>query len=203
MQSLTKGNNIGELAEWSNAAVLKTVDLNGSGGSNPSLSAEKSLQVIEFQSCRLFLCPKSCTKNAPNPVSTHFYGCFSNPIYPILLIPFYLSSRQHEMWRVIFLPFQSKRCTEKGNHLRSSLLKIVFHKQLPFLASDSKIWSQCFEILVSSICSNLFFCPTTFRTMNDKSSSRCVCRNDVAYLRRDVSSLVSAILCYIYLPCYS
>ena len=27
------------MAEWSNAAVLKTVDLNGSGGSNPSLSA--------------------------------------------------------------------------------------------------------------------------------------------------------------------
>lgn len=32
--------DIGEMAEWSNAAVLKTVDLNGSGGSNPSLSAE-------------------------------------------------------------------------------------------------------------------------------------------------------------------
>ena len=29
----------GELAEWSNAAVLKTVDPKGSGGSNPSLSA--------------------------------------------------------------------------------------------------------------------------------------------------------------------
>jgi hypothetical protein len=29
----------GELAEWSIAAVLKTVDLHGSGGSNPSLSA--------------------------------------------------------------------------------------------------------------------------------------------------------------------
>ena len=35
------GKHFGELAEWSNAAVLKTVDLNGSGGSNPSLSAEK------------------------------------------------------------------------------------------------------------------------------------------------------------------
>ena len=31
------------MAEWSNAAVLKTVDLNGSGGSNPSLSAKKWL----------------------------------------------------------------------------------------------------------------------------------------------------------------
>ena len=43
-----KKDNTGELAEWSNAAVLKTVDLHGSGGSNPSLSAkrkEKSRQV--------------------------------------------------------------------------------------------------------------------------------------------------------------
>lgn len=29
----------GELAEWSNAAVLKTVVPRGTGGSNPSLSA--------------------------------------------------------------------------------------------------------------------------------------------------------------------
>ncbi len=36
-----RGKHIGEMAEWSNAAVLKTVDLNGSGGSNPSLSAAK------------------------------------------------------------------------------------------------------------------------------------------------------------------
>ena len=30
---------LGEVAEWSIAAVLKTVDPQGSGGSNPSLSA--------------------------------------------------------------------------------------------------------------------------------------------------------------------
>ena len=30
----------GEMAEWSIAAVLKTVELRGSGGSNPSLSAK-------------------------------------------------------------------------------------------------------------------------------------------------------------------
>ena len=34
------------MAEWSIAAVLKTVDLRGSGGSNPSLSAEKWLTDI-------------------------------------------------------------------------------------------------------------------------------------------------------------
>ncbi len=33
----------GEMAEWSIAAVLKTVEPKGSGGSNPSLSAETSL----------------------------------------------------------------------------------------------------------------------------------------------------------------
>ena len=31
--------HIGKMAEWSIAAVLKTVELRGSGGSNPSLSA--------------------------------------------------------------------------------------------------------------------------------------------------------------------
>ena len=33
---------VGELAEWSNAAVLKTVEGHTSGGSNPSLSADKA-----------------------------------------------------------------------------------------------------------------------------------------------------------------
>ena len=33
----------GEMAEWSIAAVLKTVELRGSGGSNPSLAAIKGV----------------------------------------------------------------------------------------------------------------------------------------------------------------
>ncbi len=37
------GSTLGEMAEWSNAAVLKTVVLQGTGGSNPSLSANKAL----------------------------------------------------------------------------------------------------------------------------------------------------------------
>jgi hypothetical protein len=32
----------GEMAEWSNAVVLKTIDCYRSGGSNPSLSATKN-----------------------------------------------------------------------------------------------------------------------------------------------------------------
>ncbi len=42
------------MAERSNAAVLKTVDLHGSGGSNPSLSAEKMLQVDKYQNLQRF-----------------------------------------------------------------------------------------------------------------------------------------------------
>lgn len=39
LHSLNRGNKFGEVVEWSITAVLKTVELRGSGGSNPSLSA--------------------------------------------------------------------------------------------------------------------------------------------------------------------
>ena len=93
-----------------------------------------------------------------------------------------------------------KKMHEKRNHFRSSLLKMSLHQHSPFLISDSKIWFHCLEILVSSVCSNHFFRPALFRTMNDKSPSSCVCSNDVAYLGRDVVSFSSAILCFAHLP---
>ena len=37
---------LGKMAEWSIAAVLKTVELRGSGGSNPSLSAESVYECL-------------------------------------------------------------------------------------------------------------------------------------------------------------
>ena len=37
-------NRTGEMAEWSNAAVLKTVEGHTSGGSNPSFSAKGNPQ---------------------------------------------------------------------------------------------------------------------------------------------------------------
>ena len=52
------------MAEWSNAAVLKTVDLHGSGGSNPSLSAEKGVTDI----CSAFF-NFSVTKNVTKIVA--------------------------------------------------------------------------------------------------------------------------------------
>ena len=39
---------IGEMAEWSNAAVLKTVEGHTSGGSNPSFSACKFPNVFKI-----------------------------------------------------------------------------------------------------------------------------------------------------------
>ena len=44
----------GEMAEWSNAAVLKTVDLHGSGGSSPSLSAKSGVKEIRNDFLFLF-----------------------------------------------------------------------------------------------------------------------------------------------------
>ena len=48
----------GEMAEWSNAAVLKTVDCNRSGGSNPSFSASNNqfyidLCLKDYKTCNL------------------------------------------------------------------------------------------------------------------------------------------------------
>ena len=40
-----QSNSIGEVAEWSIAAVLKTVDPRGSVGSNPTLSANVPLNI--------------------------------------------------------------------------------------------------------------------------------------------------------------
>ena len=48
----------GEMAEWSIAAVLKTVELRGSGGSNPSLSAIKGVNQA-FARFTPFFTPKN------------------------------------------------------------------------------------------------------------------------------------------------
>ena len=45
----------GKMAERSNAAVLKTVDLRGSGGSNPSLSAGCKKRVVNFRLAAFFV----------------------------------------------------------------------------------------------------------------------------------------------------
>lgn len=44
--AIPKGKAKGEVVEWSITAVLKTVELKGSGGSNPSLSAIKGVNQV-------------------------------------------------------------------------------------------------------------------------------------------------------------
>ena len=48
-------NGIGEVVEWSITAVLKTVELKGSGGSNPSLSAKGCRKVAELARAAFFV----------------------------------------------------------------------------------------------------------------------------------------------------
>ena len=47
-------NRIGEMAEWSNAAVLKTVEGHTSGGSNPSFSASTIPITFKFNVLGIF-----------------------------------------------------------------------------------------------------------------------------------------------------
>ena len=86
----------------------------------PSLSAEINLQDIDFQSCRFFLCPKKCTKNAPNLAPTHSYGRFQ-----IQHIPQFPSS--HALYNKVisvskiplvhFFRLSCKKMHEKGDYL--------------------------------------------------------------------------------------
>ena len=51
-QNAYETHTTGEMAEWSNAAVLKTVEGHTSGGSNPSFSAKGNPQLF---SCGFFV----------------------------------------------------------------------------------------------------------------------------------------------------
>ena len=66
------------MAEWSIAAVLKTVELRGSGGSNPSLSAKRTYKELSFNLVGFFYAQKNAPK-LHHPISTHSYGLFLRP----------------------------------------------------------------------------------------------------------------------------
>ena len=70
----------GEMAEWSNAAVLKTVEGHTSGGSNPSFSAKENPQhklwVFCFQNGRLFMIEKDLKQKRKHARRVMgFYAC--------------------------------------------------------------------------------------------------------------------------------
>ena len=64
----TPKKSFGEVAEWSIAAVLKTVVLRGTRGSNPCLSAEKSCKTFVLQDFLLhtFLFKFQTSNQSPN-----------------------------------------------------------------------------------------------------------------------------------------
>ena len=64
------------MAEWSIAAVLKTVDLNGSGGSNPSLSANEGVSK-QLDTPSFFLLPPLFSIAAPAERSCPPYAAVS------------------------------------------------------------------------------------------------------------------------------
>ena len=150
---LKKGRTFvpGKMAEWSIAPVLKTDELRGSGGSNPSLSAQRNLQEIESQSCRFFFVPKKMHQKCTEP---RFYALlrafFKSHISHISYHIFSFCQQAQNTW-YNFSAIFVKKMHEKRNHFRSSLLKMSLHQHSPFLIPDSKIWSHCPKILVSSI----------------------------------------------------
>ena len=69
-ESTTSQSSFGEVAEWSIAAVLKTVVLRGTRGSNPCLSAggldntgHKTAKTRKTSVLRVFLLPPNRTKS--------------------------------------------------------------------------------------------------------------------------------------------
>ena len=63
------------MAEWSIAAVLKTVDLHGSGGSNPSLSANLKVQTESRSMSGSF-----CFCKKPNKLGRFWGGGFGKAL---------------------------------------------------------------------------------------------------------------------------
>ncbi len=68
----------GEMAEWSNAVVLKTIVRQRTGGSNPSLSADvksppkgllKTTDPAKSIFCGIFLCSKKSLQDQNTPDS--------------------------------------------------------------------------------------------------------------------------------------
>ncbi len=76
----------GEMAEWSIAAVLKTVDLHGSGGSNPSLSAAKKYkrQLIRLPFLFSYLTTAKFTDSFTNAPAGNPLTCWQLTIFIIL-----------------------------------------------------------------------------------------------------------------------
>ena len=129
---------------------------------------------------------RKCTENIPDFLLVRYLQVSFSSVYSCFLSHFLtLRLTARNVVVQFFCHFGKKNARKKRNYLCSSLLKMFFHKRLPLLIPNCKIWSHCIKIFVSSISSNHFFGPTVFSAMHHKSPSCCMCRNDVAYLKCD------------------
>ena len=76
------------MAEWSNAPVLKTGVLQGTGGSNPSLSAVESCKSKDLQDFFLFVLLSSPPLGAPDKLLGQSENSVASnkPMHTVLLI---------------------------------------------------------------------------------------------------------------------
>lgn len=91
----------GEVAEWSNAAVLKTVEVRASQGSNPCLSAINYLILFHFF--------KKISLTCLTPLVWALIFDFSNKVSDAggRIASAFLSSRISASWSVYFIGFEN------------------------------------------------------------------------------------------------
>ena len=100
----------GEMAEWSNAAVLKTVEGHTSGGSNPSFSAKRNPQHLLWVFCfpkkTKLVCAFFGKQKRQNSVKNlGFYACTgflfgdarSESLYAIFNLCFFLENKKDKI----------------------------------------------------------------------------------------------------------
>ncbi len=78
--------SFGEVAEWSIAAVLKTVELRGSGGSNPSLSARSQCRTDDESHPFCFCVYVSVSKLPPQTQNTPACRRVLHYVYSVALL---------------------------------------------------------------------------------------------------------------------
>ena len=115
LQSLSgnRGKHIGEMAEWSNAAVLKTVDLHGSGGSNPSLSAKVQKKAAELVRAAFFSCALALPRRRRAGISERSDEI---PERHVTVIP-----TEHDEWRNLLPPLRLRTASSAQDDVASRL----------------------------------------------------------------------------------
>ena len=139
------------MPEWSNGPHSKCgVRATVPGVRIPLFPLNKAYKKLVINLVGFFYTQKDAPKmHRPHfytPLRAFFKSHISHISYPISSF----CQQAQNAW-CNFSAIFVKKMHEKRNHFRSSLLKMSLHQHSPFLIPDSKIWSHCPKILVSSI----------------------------------------------------